>query len=132
VLSDDTATSSVIPCSDSTDRRLSGIDSEYMAFGNGRDSNAEHSRAFASNSESIVRAALYARVSTDRQREEATIESQLFELKRQISAAGHTLVKEYIDDGHSGAYLDRPALDELRAALSTARIASRVTRSTRT
>jgi site-specific DNA recombinase len=66
-----------------------------------------------------VRAALYARVSTERQREEATIESQLYELKRQIAAAGHTLVKEYIDDGHSGAYLDRPALEEMRKALKT-------------
>jgi site-specific DNA recombinase len=66
-----------------------------------------------------VKAALYARVSTERQREEATIESQLYELKRQIAGAGHTLVKEYIDDGHSGAYLDRPALEELRKALKT-------------
>src|SRR5262249_29107259 len=90
-----------------------------MAFDNGRNSNAQHSRTLASNSESVVRAALYARVSTDKQREEATIESQLYEVKRQIAAAGHTLVKEYIDDGHSGAYLDRPALDELRAALKT-------------
>jgi hypothetical protein len=67
----------------------------------------------------VTKAALYARVSTDKQREEATIESQIVELKKQIAAAGHTLVKEYIDDGHSGAYLDRPALDELRAALKT-------------
>lgn len=67
----------------------------------------------------LVRAALYARVSTEKQREEATIDSQLFELKRQIASAGHTLVKEYIDDGYSGAYLDRPALEELRAALKT-------------
>ena len=64
-------------------------------------------------------AALYARVSTDRQREEATSESQLFELKRQIATAGHALVKEYIDDGYSGAYLDRPALEELRGVLKT-------------
>jgi DNA invertase Pin-like site-specific DNA recombinase len=35
-------------------------------------------------------------------------------LKRQIAAAGYTLVKEYIDDGYSGAYLDRSALDQLR------------------
>jgi DNA invertase Pin-like site-specific DNA recombinase len=50
---------------------------------------------------------------------EATIESQLFELKRQIAAAGHELVKEYIDDGYSGAYLDRPALEEMREAVKT-------------
>jgi site-specific DNA recombinase len=69
--------------------------------------------------ESMTKAVLYARVSTDKQREEATIESQLFELKRQIATAGHTLVKEYVDDGHSGAYLDRPGLDSLRADLKT-------------
>jgi site-specific DNA recombinase len=66
-----------------------------------------------------IRAALYARVSTDQQREEATIQSQLFELKRQIAAAGHELVREFIDDGYSGAYLDRPALEEMREGLKT-------------
>jgi site-specific DNA recombinase len=65
----------------------------------------------------MQKAVLYARVSTDRQEKEGTIESQLFELKRQIAAAGHELVKEYIDDGHSGKLLDRPALNTLRADL---------------
>jgi len=60
-----------------------------------REQNAEQSQILAPIQG--VKAALYARVSTDRQREEATIESQLFELKRQIAAAGHALVKEYID-----------------------------------
>ncbi len=83
----------------------------------GIEANAEQSQILAPIQG--VKAALYARVSTDRQREEATIESQLFELKRQIAAAGHALVKEYIDDGYSGAYLDRPALEELRVALKT-------------
>jgi DNA invertase Pin-like site-specific DNA recombinase len=63
------------------------------------------------------KAVLYARVSTDRQEKEGTIESRLFELKRQIAAAGHDLVKEYIDDGHSGKLLDRPALNALRTDL---------------
>jgi site-specific DNA recombinase len=62
--------------------------------------------------EHMTKAVLYARVSSDRQKQEQTIESQVAELKRQIAAAGHTLVKEYIDDGYSG--LDRPALDQLR------------------
>src|SRR5215510_3638620 len=61
------------------------------------------------------RATLYARVSSDTQQKEATIESQLFELKKQIAAAGDVLVKEYIDDGYSGTLLDRPALEQLRA-----------------
>ena len=61
--------------------------------------------------------ALYARVSTDGQQKEGTIESQLAELRKQVTAAGHELVKEYIDDGYSGSLLDRPALDQLRAGL---------------
>jgi len=63
--------------------------------------------------------ALYARVSSDTQQKEATIESQLFELKRQIAAAGDALVKEYIEDGHTGTLLDRPALNQMRADLKT-------------
>jgi site-specific DNA recombinase len=62
---------------------------------------------------------LYARVSGDKQKQEQTIESQVAELKRQIAGAGQVLVKEYIDDGYSGAYLDRPALLELLAASKT-------------
>src|SRR6266436_4224746 len=62
----------------------------------------------------MQRAALYARVSTDTQKQEGTIESQVVELKRQIAAADHVLVKEYIDDGYSGSELDRPALDQMR------------------
>jgi site-specific DNA recombinase len=65
----------------------------------------------------MKKAVLYARVSTDAQQKEATIESQLFELKRQIAAAGHVLVREYIDDGVSGTLLDRPALDRMRTDL---------------
>ena len=62
----------------------------------------------------MKKAVLYARVSSDMQRQERTIESQIVELKKQIAAAGHVLVKEYVDDGYSGAQLDRPALDQLR------------------
>jgi predicted site-specific integrase-resolvase len=58
----------------------------------------------------MKKAVLYARVSTDAQEKEGTIESQIFEMKRQIAAAGHVLVKEYIDDGYTGTLLDRPAL----------------------
>ena len=67
----------------------------------------------------MKRAVLYARVSTDAQEKEGTIKSQVFELKRQIAAAGDVLVKEYIDDGYSGTRLDRPALEQLRADLKT-------------
>src|SRR5258708_9693507 len=61
----------------------------------------------------MTKAALYARVSTDGQQKERTIDSQVLELKRQIAAAGHVLVKEYIDDGYSGAELTRPGLRQL-------------------
>jgi hypothetical protein len=49
----------------------------------------------------MKRAVLYARVSTDAQQKEGTIDSQVLELKRQIAAAGDVLVKEYVDDGYS-------------------------------
>jgi hypothetical protein len=65
----------------------------------------------------MKKAVLYARVSSDLQKKERTIESQIAVLKSQIKAAGDVLVKEYIDDGYSGARLDRPALDELRRDL---------------
>jgi hypothetical protein len=63
-----------------------------------------------------VRAALYARVSTERQADRGTIGSQLQLLREHIAAAGEELVGEYVDDGHSGARLDRPGLDALRDA----------------
>jgi site-specific DNA recombinase len=62
----------------------------------------------------MQRAVLYARVSSDLQQKEGTIQSQVAELQRQIAAAGDTLVTEYIDDGYSGALLDRPAMNQLR------------------
>jgi site-specific DNA recombinase len=110
----------VIPTSDSTVGGFSGIDSRYMTLDIGTESNAQQLRSVAPNCESIVpskhmtRAVLYARVSSDTQQKEATIESQLFELRRQIAAAGHALVKEYTDDGITGTLLDRPALEQLR------------------
>jgi site-specific DNA recombinase len=67
----------------------------------------------------MKRAVLYARVSTDAQQKEGTIQSQVLELKRQIAAAGDDLVKEYIDDGYSGSVLDRPALEALRRDVKT-------------
>jgi site-specific DNA recombinase len=61
-----------------------------------------------------VRAAIYARVSTERQEREATIDSQVADLRRGISKAGSVLVREHTDDGYSGELFDRPALDRLR------------------
>jgi site-specific DNA recombinase len=67
----------------------------------------------------MTKAALYARVSSDAQKHEGTIKSQVLELKRQITAAGHVLIKEYIDDGLSGTQLDRPGLDQMRRDIKT-------------
>ncbi len=61
-----------------------------------------------------MKVALYARVSTERQAERGTIGSQLAVLREHISADGHEVAGEYIDNGHSGARLDRPGLDALR------------------
>ena len=62
------------------------------------------------------RAALYARVSTERQEKEETIESQLAAITRHADRGGlrHSPALTYTDDGYSGTWLDRPALDELR------------------
>ncbi len=63
-----------------------------------------------------MKAAIYARVSTERQAERGTIGSQVEALRAHVAAAGHELAGEYCDDGHSGARLDRPGLDALRDA----------------
>jgi len=62
--------------------------------------------------------AIYARVSSDRQREEGTIASQVQQLKDFASAQGQCPEERhiYLDDGRSGYYLDRPGLDALRDA----------------
>ena len=58
--------------------------------------------------------ATYARVSTDRQEKEETIQSQIASIKKYAKDNGHTIVKEYKDDGWSGTILARPGLDDLR------------------
>src|SRR5215212_10185728 len=60
----------------------------------------------------LTLAALYARVSTDKQEQEATIASQLDTLQRRAATEGYTVPPEYVfcDDGWSGTRLDRPAL----------------------
>ena len=69
----------------------------------------------------MTKAALYARVSTDAQQKEGTIESQLVELRKQVAVAGHELVEEYIDDGYTGTLLDRPPRARWRGKLPRAR-----------
>lgn len=64
----------------------------------------------------MKRTALYARVSTSQQEKQGTIESQVIALRERIAEDGCHLdpAHEFIDDGVSGSYLARPALERLR------------------
>lgn len=64
----------------------------------------------------MQRAALYARVSTDLQEKEQTIQSQLAVITGYAERHGlrHSTALTYSDEGYSGTWLDRPGLDELR------------------
>ena len=61
-----------------------------------------------------MRIGIYARVSTEKQEKEETIQSQLDELRIFAQKSNYTILGEYIDNGYSGGLLDRPALDKLR------------------
>jgi len=56
-----------------------------------------------------MRAAIYARVSTDMQ----TTQNQLLELRDYCERRGWAVTKEYVDDGYTGSAASRPALDDL-------------------
>ena len=61
-------------------------------------------------------AAIYARVSSERQRQEQTIQSQTAALRELAEQRGLVVLAEFIfeDDGFSGVSLQRPALERLR------------------
>ncbi len=62
--------------------------------------------------------AVYARVSTDWQAEHGySLETQVDGCLKTARELGATTIQKYVDDGYSGAYLERPALDKLRDAL---------------
>src|SRR5262245_56079379 len=65
-------------------------------------------------------AAAYARVSTDRQEQQESLGSQVAAVQKAATAGGYELPSEFIfvEDGYSGARLDRPALDRLRDLVS--------------
>jgi site-specific DNA recombinase len=62
-----------------------------------------------------MQVALYARVSTPHQHQEGTIASQVRSLRQHIHQQGWSLLPDHecLDEGISGARLDRPALDRL-------------------
>ncbi|MBV8705461.1 MAG: recombinase family protein, partial [Acetobacteraceae bacterium] len=64
--------------------------------------------------------AVYARVSSDQQAERHTIDSQLSDLKARALGDGHRVRDDmlFVDNGHSGASLVRPALERLRDVAS--------------
>ena len=68
--------------------------------------------------------ALYARVSSDRQKEEKTIASQTAALIERVQKMAYIVPKEWIfeDEGYSGAVLVRPGLERLRDLAATGQI----------
>jgi DNA invertase Pin-like site-specific DNA recombinase len=66
----------------------------------------------------VKRVGLYARVST----KEQTVENQLIDLRTFCKAMGVEVVKEFVDEGISGAKDRRPALDEMMHLVRTRRL----------
>src|SRR3989304_6052762 len=61
-----------------------------------------------------MNSAIYARVSSEGQAKDGTIQSQLEALREYAQANQHEVIVECLDDGYSGADLNRPGLDQLR------------------
>src|SRR5918993_3504038 len=72
----------------------------------------------------MLRAALYARVSSEQQSTDQTIVSQVAALAAQVVQDGLTLTPDerFTDEGYSGATLVRPALERLRDAVAAGSI----------
>ena len=64
--------------------------------------------------QAALRLAIYARVSTDEQREGQTIDSQVSEVERFARDKGWPITGIYKDEGWSGGIMERPELDRLR------------------
>jgi site-specific DNA recombinase len=62
----------------------------------------------------LMNIAIYARVSSETQAKDGTIDSQIEALRDYAKTHGLTIIREFLDDGYSGTNLDRPGLDQLR------------------
>jgi site-specific DNA recombinase len=72
----------------------------------------------------MTMAAIYARVSSERQKEEHTIGSQILALTELAKKEGFTVADQWVfrDEGYSGATLVRPGLERLRDLVSEGQI----------
>lgn len=61
----------------------------------------------------LTTAALYARVSSDRQDMDLSVSAQLKELKKYAKANGYSVAREYVDEAESGRVAGRPQLREM-------------------
>ncbi|SFL33102.1 Site-specific DNA recombinase [Pelosinus propionicus DSM 13327] len=68
--------------------------------------------------------AIYARVSTLEQVEGYSLTDQVSSCRSRLTEMNALHIEEYIDDGYSGEYLERPALDRLREDIRNKRIES--------
>ncbi|GMB00396.1 recombinase family protein [Pelosinus sp. IPA-1] len=70
-----------------------------------------------------MRAAIYARVSTEDQAKHGySLPDQIASCKTYLQGLGYHDIIEYVDDGYSGEYIDRPAISNLRDDADEGRI----------
>ncbi|MFL5288757.1 MAG: recombinase family protein, partial [Rhodopila sp.] len=71
-----------------------------------------------------ARAAIYARVSSEQQATDSTINSQIAALEVRLAQDGLSLMpnERFCDEGYSGATLVRPALERLRDAVAAGHV----------
>ena len=61
----------------------------------------------------LTPAALYARVSSDRQDVDLSVAAQLRALREYAKANGYSVAREYVDEAESGRVADRPEFHKL-------------------
>ncbi len=70
----------------------------------------------------LTPAALYARVSSERQDVDLSVSAQLRALKDYAKSNGYSVTREYVDEAESGRVADRPQFREMiEAVLATSK-----------